>query len=480
MLSSICFMPASLTPQSLPPGAPTMAMYLSDSTVVTCMRAGLYQTKKGLLVRRGSLRSRKSMTLAEISSSTVFDRSSVSGPSSLQRLVRRRAVRGLAPKHWTRRRQAGCRLGVHRAGHLGDAGDRRVPARRRDVLHQGCLVDVGEAHLLHCVEVIEVAPVFLEAVRGRQRVGVVAQVVLAELAGVVAEIEQELGERRGAGPQVGRAARQLRRDHAGAQRIHAGEEGIAPGGAALHGEVVHELGTLTPDAVDVGCFAKPKAFMVDAGLHPADVVAHDEEDVGLLLLLRGYWRARHHHGSKRCQQTEPDVSDHAHALFSSLAARNGPTAWCPTALIDATRASASEQNHLCGIIHRMHSKGIGCRSGPRRLNQGGPRHAFETKDHVHRDQRRRGDVRVKPGTDFNLGERLDLVACVRAMGTVAPAAVCATQTAKRFMSHSPHRDGAWHPSRGLLRRSALNRYVYRFATLQRAFCKSLLAKHSDN
>src|ERR1700758_853887 len=82
MLSSICFMPASLTPQSLPPGSATIAMYLSDSTVVTCMRAGLYQTKKGLLVLLGSLRSRKSITWEEISSSTVFDRSSVSGPSS--------------------------------------------------------------------------------------------------------------------------------------------------------------------------------------------------------------------------------------------------------------------------------------------------------------------------------------------------------------------------------------------------------------
>src|SRR5262245_37766645 len=48
------------------------------------MRAGLYQTKNGLLVRRGSLRSRKSMTFADISSSTVFDRSSVSGPWSWQ------------------------------------------------------------------------------------------------------------------------------------------------------------------------------------------------------------------------------------------------------------------------------------------------------------------------------------------------------------------------------------------------------------
>src|SRR6478672_6871375 len=83
MLSSSCFMPASLTPQSLPPGSPTMAMYLSDRTVVTCMRAGLYQTKNGLLVFLGSWRSRKSTTLAEISSSTVLERSSVSGPSSL-------------------------------------------------------------------------------------------------------------------------------------------------------------------------------------------------------------------------------------------------------------------------------------------------------------------------------------------------------------------------------------------------------------
>src|SRR5579859_2992535 len=75
-------MPASLIPQSLPPDSPTISMYLGDSMVVTCMRAGLYQTKNGLPVLAGALRSRKSMTLDEISSSTVLDRSSVSGPSS--------------------------------------------------------------------------------------------------------------------------------------------------------------------------------------------------------------------------------------------------------------------------------------------------------------------------------------------------------------------------------------------------------------
>src|SRR4029078_12943449 len=82
MLSSICFMPASLTPQSLPPLTPSIASYFGDSTVTTCMRAGLYQAKKGLLVFFGSLRSRKSTTLAEISSSTVRDRARVNGPSS--------------------------------------------------------------------------------------------------------------------------------------------------------------------------------------------------------------------------------------------------------------------------------------------------------------------------------------------------------------------------------------------------------------
>src|SRR5215471_272265 len=60
-----------------------MASYFGGSMVVMCMRAGLYHTKNGLFVFLGSLRSRKSTTFAEISSSTVLDRSRVRGPSSL-------------------------------------------------------------------------------------------------------------------------------------------------------------------------------------------------------------------------------------------------------------------------------------------------------------------------------------------------------------------------------------------------------------
>ena len=66
---------------------------------------------------------------------------------------------------------------------------------------------------------------------------------------------------------------------------HAGEEGVAPGRAALLGVVVHELRAFIADAIDVGRLADHQAAMVDARLHPADVVAHDEEDVGLLCRL---------------------------------------------------------------------------------------------------------------------------------------------------------------------------------------------------
>ena len=76
-------MPASLTPQSLPPGYRPFP-YTSPTHGGDVQSAGLYQTKNGLLVFFGSLRSRKSMTLAEISSSTVSDRFNVNGPSSLQ------------------------------------------------------------------------------------------------------------------------------------------------------------------------------------------------------------------------------------------------------------------------------------------------------------------------------------------------------------------------------------------------------------
>src|SRR5215472_10139129 len=48
------------------------------------------------------------------------------------------------------------------------------------------LVDIGKAHRLHRIEVMQIAPVFLEPVGCRQRLGMIAQMILAELAGGIA------------------------------------------------------------------------------------------------------------------------------------------------------------------------------------------------------------------------------------------------------------------------------------------------------
>ena len=63
--------------------------------------------------------------------------------------------------------------------------------------------------------------------------------------------------------------------------IHAGEEGIAPGRAALLGIVSHEDRAFITDAIDVGCFTHHPPAVIDARLHQADVITHDEEDVRL-------------------------------------------------------------------------------------------------------------------------------------------------------------------------------------------------------
>ena len=84
------------------------------------------------------------------------------------------------------------------------------------------------------------------------------------------------------------------------------KKALRPGGATLHGDVVHEDRALVPDAVDVGRFADHQAAVVDARLHPADVVTHDEQDVGFLLFLGLDQRACQADGGSRRQQ--PDAN----------------------------------------------------------------------------------------------------------------------------------------------------------------------------
>src|SRR5262249_29258485 len=110
----------------------------------------------------------------------------------LARLVLCRAVRGVAPKHRARGCQAVRGPVVHCSRELGHAWNWRVLARRCYGLDTGRLIEVGEAHLLHRIKVVEVAPVLLEAMCGRQRRRVITEVVLAELTGGVAEVVHKL------------------------------------------------------------------------------------------------------------------------------------------------------------------------------------------------------------------------------------------------------------------------------------------------
>ena len=131
----------------------------------------------------------------------------------------------------------------------------------------------------------------------------VAQVVLAELASVVAQIQKELGQGRCAFAQPGRTSRQLRHGHACTQRCHAGKECVAARSAARLGIVICEGESFPADPVEVWCFTHHQAPVIVAGLHPANVIAHDEQDVWFLciLCLRGPDKAtagRNHHASQ--------------------------------------------------------------------------------------------------------------------------------------------------------------------------------------
>ena len=144
------------------------------------------------------------------------------------------------------------------------------------------------------VEVVEVAEEFVEAVHCRQKLVLVAQMVLAELAGDVAVRLEQFGDGGvlrlksdiGSGhPHLGQPC---------AERVLAGNEGGTARGAALLGVVVGEGHAFVGDTVDVGRAVAHLAAAVVADVPPADVVAPEDQDVRFLwlshftLLLIGY------------------------------------------------------------------------------------------------------------------------------------------------------------------------------------------------
>ena len=77
------------------------------------------------------------------------------------------------------------------------------------------------------------------------------------------------------------------RGHSGTDRQLAGDEIRAASGAARLRIVVGKAHALGREPVEIRRFARHDALMISADVEPADVVAHDEEDVGLLRLRGG-------------------------------------------------------------------------------------------------------------------------------------------------------------------------------------------------
>ena len=162
------------------------------------------------------------------------------------------------------------------------------PARAEFLPELGRLRVVGILRLFLGVEVIEVAEELVEAVDGREELVQVAQMVLAELSGRVAEVLHEVGDARIFGLQADVRARQADLRQSGADGRLPGDERRASGRAALLAIPVGEPRAFFGDAVDVGRSIAHDAAVVATRVKPPDVVTHDDEDVGFLIrALRG-------------------------------------------------------------------------------------------------------------------------------------------------------------------------------------------------
>jgi len=141
--------------------------------------------------------------------------------------------------------------------------------------------------ILHGIEVIEVAEELIEAVqRGQVRVEV-TKVVLTKLPRGVTHILQHGGNRGSFIRHPDLRARLSDRGNAGADRQFTGDK-VGPAGRATGlGIVVGEYHTLGGQLVDVGRTPGHQAPVVRADVPHTDVVTHDDDDVGFLILRRG-------------------------------------------------------------------------------------------------------------------------------------------------------------------------------------------------
>jgi hypothetical protein len=118
-------------------------------------------------------------------------------------------------------------------------------------------------------------------VQRRQEFVQIAEMVLAELAGCVAERFERCGKRAGLvrDSDIGAGLADCRQ--ACAERNLAGDEIGAAGRAARFSVVVGEAHAIGGELVEIRRLAGHDALVIGADVEPADIVAHDDQDVRL-------------------------------------------------------------------------------------------------------------------------------------------------------------------------------------------------------
>jgi hypothetical protein len=116
--------------------------------------------------------------------------------------------------------------------------------------------------------------------RGQKFVAV-AKMVLAELAGGIAHGFERRGDGRRLRWHADGRARLPDGGEAGTDRQLSCDEIGAARGAARLGIIVGEQHTFGGELVEIGRAPRHDAAMIGADIEPANVVAHDEEDIGL-------------------------------------------------------------------------------------------------------------------------------------------------------------------------------------------------------
>jgi hypothetical protein len=137
--------------------------------------------------------------------------------------------------------------------------------------------------LLLGVQVVEVPEELVEPVDRGQVLVLVAEVVLSELAGDVAERFEQLGNGDVLGLEADIRAGHTHLGQTGSVGALTGDEGRAAGRAALLAVGIGEAHAFVGDAVDVGRAVAHQPVAVAAEVGDADVIPPDDKNVGLLL-----------------------------------------------------------------------------------------------------------------------------------------------------------------------------------------------------